>query len=605
MLCELSISNFAIIEKLNVRLGAGFNVLTGETGAGKSIIIDALSTILGGRVTDEPIRSGADQARVEGVFAFDERCRRRLLPLLREYGLDDEQDQIILTREINRGERNVCRVNGRAVTLRLLEQIGQVLVDIHGQTEHLSLRRVKEHMDYLDRYGGLDQWRAQVTSLVEELREVRDELRKLQQDERELARLIDRLEYQIQEIRAAKLRPGEEQELQHERTILSNAEHLATLVDEAYQTLGEERDEQKSVLDLLGEITRVFGNLSELDPVLKEQEKVVEGITFQVEDLIRTVRSYRDSIEFNPARLRQVEERLDLIFSLKRKYGDTVEEVLQYAAAAERELEGIAHSEERIEELQAREAELLVELGRQARELSHARRQAADRLAAAMERELEDLNMKRARFAVAVEQVESEDGVEVDGHRYAFDSTGIDRVQFLISPNVGEPLKSVARIASGGETSRLMLALKTVLSAADEIPTLIFDEIDVGVGGRTGAVVGRKLWKLTRPKVEKPLGLSLGTKPLVPFESGPTEGVKHQVICVTHLPQIAAFSDDHYKVDKEVVRERTVTTMVELGQDERINELTQMLGSLGEMTHRTAQEIYEESQRWKEEQKEG
>jgi DNA repair protein RecN (Recombination protein N) len=287
------------------------------------------------------------------------------------------------------------------------------------------------------------------------------------------------------------------------------------------------------------------------------------------------LRSYGEEIEYNPGRLRQVEERLDLIHDLRRKYGDSIEEILAFGESAAEELEGLSRSEERIEELQDQEKELLAQIGQLAGELSAARQQSSKMLAHAIEEELKDLGMEKARFAVSIERVAAEKGVEVDGKKYAFDPTGIDQVEFVISPNVGEPLKPLSKIASGGETARLMLAMKTVLSAADEVPVLIFDEIDAGLGGRVGAEVGRKLWGLTQG---------------------------HQVLCVTHLPQIAAFGDVHYRVAKSEVKGRTVASVESLVSEERTEELAQMLGAVSDGTHLSAMEMREQVQKWKDEQ---
>lgn len=572
MLAELNVSNFAIIEKLRIPFAPGFNVLTGETGAGKSIIIDAVSNLLGERADSTAIRSGAEQARIEGIFLLKGDLQRIIAPLLQEYGLEEEDEALILTREINRDGRNVCRVNGRAVTLRILRRIGQELIDIHGQTEHLSLKRVRQHVDFLDRFADLGELRSEVAAKVRDLRQVRRSLEGLLRDERELARREDLLRYQVQEIAAAKLQPGEEEELNRERILLANAERLTTLADAAYRALYEGGEERKSVLDLLAEATQALKGLEELDPTLQGQREAAEEVSYRLEDLARNVRSYRDSIEYNPDRLRQVEERLDLIYSLKRKYGDSIADILAFAERAARELDDIAHSEERIAELQDQERKLLAGIGQLAGELSAARREASERLAAAIERELADLNMGKARFTVDIEQVEAEDGVEVGGKRYAFDATGIDRVEFLISPNIGEPLKPLVKIASGGETSRLMLAMKSVLSAADYIPTLIFDEIDAGIGGRAGVIVGQKLWNLTP---------------------------EHQVFCVTHLPQIACFGDAHFQVRKGVVGGRTVTKVQRLGDGGRLKELTLMLGPVSEATRKSALEMLERTHKTK------
>ncbi len=582
MLVELNIKNFAIIDELRLSFGPDLNVLTGETGAGKSIIVDAVSYILGERADSAVIRSGADEARVEGIFHLNQVAKETVLPLLQKDELaGDDEDVLILAREIRREGRNICRVNGRAVTLATLESIGQRLVDIHGQTEHLSLLRAREHVAFLDRYGDLWPLRQEVADLVHELRQVRQDLRALVRDERELARRADLLTYQIQEIAAANLEVGEEDELDEERTRLANAERLVELADAAYRALYVGEEEQRSAIDLLGLVVQSLASLRKIDPSLEERHQAAEEASYQLEDLARGLRAYRDSVEFNPSRLRQVEARLDLIYNLKRKYGGSINEILAFGQAAQRELDGITHSEERVEELEAREEELLHQIGALAAQLSDQRKETAERLREAIEAELKHLGMEGARFGVAIEQREAEDGVWVGDRRYAFDTTGMDHVEFLIAPNVGEPLKSLVKIASGGETSRLMLALKTVLSAADRTPTLIFDEIDAGIGGRAGGIVGKKLWSLTA-----------GTGP---GDAG------HQVLCVTHLPQLAGYGDVHLRVDKRVVGERTVTAVQPLAGEERVEELASMLGTVTQVTRRSAQELLERAKKSKNE----
>jgi len=580
MLSELTINNFAIIDQLHLRFSPGFNVLTGETGAGKSIIIDAVSLLLGGRADTGVIRAGADEARVEGIFTLNPLSQETILPLLRENGLEgDREDTLILAREIRREGRSVCRVNGRAVTLAVLGSIGQQLVDIHGQSEHLSLLRVREHVEFLDRYGSLGDLRAQIAERVRELRQVQRELDTLLRDERELARRADLLEYQVAEIAAAHLEVGEEEELLQERTRLANAERLMELATESYRALDEGSEEQSAVTDLMGQVTRALAALARIDPGAEEQSRIAEEIAGQLAELARQVRAYQDRIEFSPRRLQQVEERLDLIYRLKRKYGDSIAEILAFQREAEVELQAITGSEERVEALRAQEDTLLHEIGRLGAELSARRREAGDRLAAAVEVQLDDLKMAEARFGVSIVQKEAADGAWVGERRLAFDGTGIDRVEFLIAPNVGEPLKSLAKVASGGETSRLMLALRTVLSTADSTPTLIFDEIDQGIGGRAGGVVGHKLW-----------GLSA--------RAG-TDDAGHQVLCVTHLPQLASYGDAHFKVDKRVIGERTVTRVQELSPPARVEELAQMLGLVSEVTRKSAREILTQAQQEK------
>jgi DNA repair protein RecN (Recombination protein N) len=576
VLIELIIRDFAIIDHLDLRFGPGFNVLTGETGAGKSIIIDAVSMLLGGRGDVTLVRSGAAQATIEGTFRLDSESRGAIDPLLEREGLEgDQPDLLLLSREIRREGRNVCRVNGRAVALKVLAGIGEHLVDIHGQTEHLSLMRVREHVDLLDRFGSLWPLREQVAGLVQRLRGVRRELGELRRDERELARRMDLLQYQVSEIESARLEPGEEESLVQERDRLANAEQLQSLSEEAFGALYEGGEEQASAVDLVQMAGRALAGLRRLDPSTATLNEKAETVSYQLEDLAESLRDYRDQIQFNPRRLHQVEERLLLIHNLQRKYGDSIEEVLVFADRARRDLGVIEHSEERIAELEVEEARLLHEVGQKGAELSDLRREAGERLAAGIEGELDELNMARARFAVDLTRRDDEEGAYVDARRVAFDATGLDRIEFLVAPNVGEPLKPLVRIASGGETSRLMLALKTVLAQADRTPTLIFDEIDAGIGGRVGSAVGRKLWGLT----ERGDGMR-----------------RHQVLCVTHLPQLASYGDLHLQVSKGIVDQRTVTGVHLLEGETREREIAGMLGALTDRTHASAREMLAASQ---------
>ncbi|MBM4423205.1 MAG: DNA repair protein RecN [Chloroflexi bacterium] len=569
MLSELTITNFAIIDNLALTFAPGFNVLTGETGAGKSIIIDAVSLLLGGRSDATMVRSGAEAARIEGVFPLDPETREAARPILEREDLhaDDGEDTITLAREIRREGRNVCRVNGRTVSLAILKEIGQCLVDIHGQSEHLSLLRVREHLFLLDRYAGLDSQRAEYAAEVRDLNGARRELDELLRAEKDAARRIDLLNFQINEIASAKLKPGEDKTLLEERTRLANAEKLAALADEAIAAAaeGDEATGAPAAADLLGAAVRALNSLAKIDPSLENYRDTAQSLAEQLTELSRDLRGYRESIEFNPKRLDQVEERIDLIKSLQRKYGATIEEALAFGENAQRELETITHAEERIEQLRKQEESLLRKIGKLGQALSAARRKAGDQLAKGIEAELQDLRMEGARFAVDVQWEEADDGAYLNGEkRVAFDNSGIDRIEFLIAPNPGEGFKPLVKIASGGETARLMLALKGVLARADRTPTLIFDEIDQGIGGRVGAVVGRKLW-----------GLS----------------ASHQVLCITHLPQLAGFGDAHFKVEKAVDGDRTTTQVYPLDGESRIEEITQMLGTEGKATRQSAMEL--------------
>ena len=365
MLVELSISNVAIIESLRLQFGSSFSVLTGETGAGKSIIIDAVNLLLGGRASADMIRTGSDSAFVEGVFTLSPQLLTSIGPLLQDLGVLEDSGELILRREISRERRNVCRVNGHTLTLSALQDIGRHLIDIHGQSEHLSLMRVRRHIDFLDRYGGLTEQRSAFAGLARELRQVRRELRALQQDERELARRADLLAYQIQEIIAASLQPGEEAELKRQRSLLANAEKRVQLSSHAYECLFQGNEEHRAATDLLGEASETLSTLADLDDALQEDSQLAESSLYQLEELARSLLNYRDGIAYDPKGLETVQERIELIQSLKRKYGDSIEEVMAFAQRAQSELDGISHSEERTEELLLRQGLLLEQIAAQ------------------------------------------------------------------------------------------------------------------------------------------------------------------------------------------------------------------------------------------------
>jgi DNA repair protein RecN (Recombination protein N) len=394
----------------------------------------------------------------------------------------------------------------------------------------------------------------------------------MQQDEREIARRVDLLSFQIEEIQAAKLQAGEDERLEQERVRLANAGRLAELADAVHQALaGGGRSDDGSALDLLGSAGRSLGQLLKIDRELGDYESLLVEASAQVEDLAHAVRAYQEAIEFNPERLNAVEERLELISALKRKYGETMPEVLAFAEQASTDLEGLVNREARTAELEARSAGLVVRIGIAAADLSAARAETGERLARAVAEEMAQLSL-RGEFRVAVEQEESADGVPVGGVPLRVDETGVDTVEFRFAANPGEPARSVARTASGGELSRILLALKTVLSAADRTPTLIFDEVDAGIGGRNGHVVGQKLAQI---------------------------GLEHQVLCVTHLPQIAAFGDAHFFISKQIDGGRTATRVAALRDEARERELAQMLGTVSSSTLQQARELASAGQAWK------
>ena len=592
MLRLLRVTNFATIEQLEMELGPGFSVLTGETGAGKSIIVDALSLLLGARADGGMVRSGTRQARVEGIFLPGDDVSQRVNVALAEYGIDFAEEEILLAREVNLDGRNTCRVNGRIVTLTMLSSLAEHLVDIHGQNQHLSLLRVREHMDILDTYGGLWQLRTEVAEGVRQLGEVRQELDGLLKEEKEVAQRMDYLRFQVEEISTANLRPTEDHDLTLERDRCANAERIITLSDHAYRTLSDGSDRHESVMDLLGRVSKDLSDLARLDPSLDQSRESVGALTHQVEELARALRGHRDGIEHSASRLEEVEERLGLINSLKRKYGSTIVEILAFGERVSQELEKLHYREEHAEELELRETQLREQVGRLAGQLSEARQHAGKRLAEAIEQEVAGMPLGHAQVLVDIRQSDSDDGVPVgtaesspithpslEGEsvrHLAFNGTGVDSVEFLISLNPGEPPRPLARIASGGEASRLMLAVKTILSTADQIPILVFDEVDAGIGGRVGNVLGEKLWSLSK---------------------------RHQVLCVTHLPQVACYADCHARVTKLASHDRTVTSVEVLDSMARVTELGEMLGSNSAATRTNAFEMLLQANNWKESQR--
>jgi DNA repair protein RecN (Recombination protein N) len=629
MLLELSIKDFAIIDSLHLRLNRLFNVFTGETGAGKSIIIDAVNALLGGKIGAEFVRAGTERASVEGIFtinrlppvkatwqpladeqdeedgqpaitlleALDQAAAQAstvladaesadasvaLATLLQQYDITPDDNQLILARDIFRSGRTVARINGRAVSQQVLQQVASWLVDIHGQSEHMSLLRPEQHVNFLDRYVDLIALRNQLGAKVGEWRAARKQLQDLQQNVRDVTRRAEFLRFEIAEIEKAELQPDEVEELEEERKVLNNAERLRELCTLVYGALkgGDSGgDDSLPALDQLHTAQRALNELARLDKTLGEEETSLNEAVYRLEEVATSISGYQSDIEDDPARLAEIEERLDLITRLKRKYGSTIEEILQRVKEDQAELDTLVNRDELIEQLQKQDTLFRRDIGQLAQQISERRRAGASTLAASMEEQLNDLNMKRARFLVEIVQTPDPNGVPacIDGQEeqyYACDTTGIDRVQFLIAPNPGEPFKPLTRIASGGETSRLMLALKTILAEADATPTLIFDEIDSGISGKSGQVVGEKLWQLTH---------------------------SHQVICVTHLPQIAAFADTHYNVNKQVFDERTMTIVNELRPEQRVREIAHIMGGeVTEFSMKSAEEMLARSYLWKE-----
>ncbi|MFT4040201.1 MAG: DNA repair protein RecN [Thermomicrobiales bacterium] len=555
MLRTLTIRNFAIIEATDITFGPGLNALTGETGAGKSILIDALGCVLGERASADMVRTGAKSASVDAVFDIHDSANAAAVSAaLEALEISHDDGELILSREIQATGRSSARLNGRPTTAAVLSQVGALLVDVHGQSDHLSLLKPAAQLDLLDRYARTTELRGRFREAYNELRAIRERLQSHEQGARERMQRMDLLQYQVVEIQEAAPQIDEDVTLANERVRLANAERLALDAAVVYsQIAGSEMGEDApAATALIRQAAHAMQEIAALDPAVSDLSERLNEALFALEDVAAGVRDYRDEIEADPGRLADVEERLDLLRNLQRKYGGSLADVLAFADEAAAELESLTGSEMSVEALTAREAELAAAAGALAANLSAQRATAGAELGTGVERAISELRMGSAAFAVQLTQRPDPGGVPAP-EPYAADITGVDQVTFMIAPNSGEGLKPLARIASGGETARLMLALKSILSDVDETPTLVFDEIDVGVGGRSGQVVGEKLYGLAE---------------------------NHQVIVITHLAQIAAFAERHFRIAKAEQGGRVVSTIGQLQRVEREEELAAMLDGL-------------------------
>ena len=537
MLSLLHIENIAVISQADITFDQGFNVLTGETGAGKSIVIDSIGAIMGERTSRDLIRTGAKSARVSALF-------RDLpaLPWFEEQGMGpDENGELLIERSIQADGKNACRVNGRPLLVTQLRELGQQLVNVHGQHDGQQLLDEECHLGYLDSFGGTQDVLEAFSTAYAQVRELRRERDKLQMDDGEKARRMDTLTYQIEELEKAELREGEDEELSQRREVLRNAERLTDAVDGAWQALtgGEDGEGAVSLLMEAGDRLAQGGRYSE---GLRELSEKAEQLRCDADDLAELVRDLRGTLDFYPGELDEIEERLDRLYRLKKKYGGTVEEMLAYLERCREELDAIQFSEDRLNRLDEELEKALVQAGEVGKELSARRHTAAEELAKRIQSELTQLDMPKVRFQVEFAPKDAPDGM---------DATGMDTVRFLMSANVGEALKPINKIASGGELSRIMLALKNVLAETEQVSTLIFDEVDTGVSGRAAVKVARKLFEVSKGR---------------------------QVLCVTHLPQIAAMGDVHFSVEKGEADGRTFTRVERLDRPRRREELARLSG---------------------------
>lgn len=537
MLSLLHIENIAVIELAEIWFDDGFNVLTGETGAGKSIVIDAIGAVLGERTSRDLIRTGARSARVEAVFA-----NLPALPWFDENGVGpDENGELLLQREIHPDGKNVCRVGGRLLTVSQLKTLGQQLLNIHGQHEGQLLLDEERHLDYLDRFGALEDLVDDFRSSYSLVAALRKEIFALQMDEAERERRIDNLNYQIAELERANLKAGEEETLLARRDLLRNAEKLIEAVQNVHYALSGDEDSQGAVA-LIGEAEYALGGVRRVSDELNALAEKMAELRFAADDLAEQVRDLRDTFDFTPGELDEVESRLDVIFRLRKKYGNTVEEMLDYLERSRKELEQIQDSDDALIRLEQKLLKAKKAATEKGIRLSERRKEIAGVLQARIQKELAQLDMPKVRFVAEFAAKDCQDGM---------DATGLDQVRFLMSANVGEDLKPIARIASGGELARIMLALKSVLAENDDIGTLIFDEVDTGVSGRAARKVAEKMADIATSK---------------------------QVLCVTHLPQIAAMADTHFSVEKGEMNGRTFTQVERLSLERRKEELARLTG---------------------------
>lgn len=555
MLIELSITNFAIIEQVNLRFHAGFTVLSGETGAGKSIIIDALGMLRGDRFDASYIRTHCEKARIEGVFHVNKQSA--IHQLLEDHGLNEEdEDQIIILREIARDTgRTITRINGRAVNNSVLREIGTSLIDIQGQHEGMSLFNSKTHLDMLDRFGKLMPLRQQVSEFVAQLRSIRQELTSLRHAAQQRNERIAELIQLRDDVSSAALVDGEEERLTQERALIHNGARITELVTSAYQLLNNDERHSRAFVTASVLLSQNLSDLAKIDPEAELLVNQSTDIQYAIEELLVAVRNYRDRIDFDPQRIEAIEDRITVLRMIQRKYRATINELIQRANQANEEIERLEHSAEHIAQLEQQEQLLRRKTGQIAQQLSKKRADSANLLSHAVEQSAHDLAMPHVRFQVQQQTIPAIDGIIItlpngDSQTVAYERTGIDKVEFLIAPNPGEELKSLAKTASGGEGSRLFLALKAVLSQVDTVETMVFDEVDTGVGGRAGFVVGEKLWHISR---------------------------HHQVLCISHLAQVATFGDSHFAITKRISAERTATQVTLLSQHDRIDEIAAML----------------------------
>ena len=549
MLSELYIKNLAVIEKTNIRFEPGLNVFTGETGAGKSIVIDAINAILGQRTSKDIVRTGEDKAVINAVFT---ELGADVLKTLDDYGYEAEDGTLMIQREISADGKSSARICGSPVTASVLREIGSHLINIHGQHDNQVLLQPEKHLDILDAFGSVEAEKEADYASYRKLVQLKKEISQIDTDESEKERKADLLRYQIQEIQSAALQPGEEETLENDKKALLNYSNILENLQTAYAALFG-NDDMIGAADGVSEASDALSEAAEYDDNIGELSEKLTDLSYQLSDVAQEVSSLLQNMEYDPRQLDEIEERLDLLFKLKRKYGDSVEKIQAYLATAQEELEGIELSDERLTELKAQEQQELMLARELAEQLSVRRREAAERLVTQITSELQFLDMPNVKLTV-------------DFKKTPLRVNGKDEVEFFISTNPGEPPKPISKIASGGELSRIMLAIKNALADKDNVPTLIFDEVDTGISGRAAQKVGLKLKSVAKNR---------------------------QVVCVTHLAQIAALGDNHFLIRKDFTEDKTYTNVHKLDFEGRKQEIARIIGTdqITDLTLKNAEEM--------------
>lgn len=557
MLQELAIKNFAIIHDLTLSFEKGMTVLTGETGAGKSIIIDAVGIIAGGRGSSEFIRHGAEKCTLEGQFAVEKNPATHAL--LDKYQIEMEEEIIIIQRDIHRSGRNVCRVNGHLVNIGILREIGESLIDIHGQSEHQELMHSERHLNMLDQFGDsqLIQMKNAYETTYKEYKELEKSFLNNQSSEQELAQRVDMLRFQTNEIEMAELKVGEDATLEEEKNLLSNYQKIVASLSSAYEAL---QGEEYGGVDLIGNAMSALETIEDIDGTYKRISETISSSYFQLQEAASDILKEQDNLAYDENRLNDIETRLETIHQLKRKYGESIQEILTHYEEISVELENILNRETHITQLTEQLAQLRKSLLKQGKKISQKRKETAVKLQTAIQEQLKELYMDKVQFEARFLNTDSKEKVIYE--------TGIDQVEFYIATNLGEPLKPLARVASGGELSRVMLALKTVFSKSQGITSIIFDEVDTGVSGRVAQAIANKIYRVA---------------------------INSQVLCITHLPQVAAMADNHLFISKSIVEDRTETSVSKLKDAQQINELARMLAGteITKLTIEHAKELKE------------